>query len=150
MKKNTTLQSLNLGGKQKVRKQDKRIVDIAINKHQQAVNSIGAEEARTLSEALKINTTLSSFYLGSAQKQHQGKAIPKKKAAPTTILNRQLHWSGRSKSTERSIENQHNTPITASVLSSKKKVRKMDELQTLSTTNTNKQATRLVMKEQEH
>ena len=33
---------------------------------------------------------------------------------------------------------------------SKKKVRKMDELQAMPTTNTNEQATRLVMKEQEH
>ena len=33
---------------------------------------------------------------------------------------------------------------------SKKKVRMMDELQTLSTTNTNKKATRLEQKEQEH
>ena len=98
MKTNTTLQSLNLRCEQNERGEDGLIAGIVNNKHQQAVNGIGAEGASALSEALKTNTTLQSLDLSGEQK----------------------------------------------------KMRKMDGLQTLPTTNTNKQTTRLVMKEHTH
>ena len=39
------------------------------NQHQQAVNEIGAEGTRALSEALKTNTTLQSLHLSSEQEE---------------------------------------------------------------------------------
>ena len=42
---------------------------IANNQHQQAGNKIGAEGARTLSEALNVNTTLQSLNLQCKQKR---------------------------------------------------------------------------------
>ena len=98
MKTNTTLQELNLWSEQDERGQDGWIADIVNNKHQQAVNGIGAEGARALSDALKTNTTLTALDLSCEQE----------------------------------------------------KGRKVDGLQTLSTTNTNKQTMELEQKEQVH
>ena len=67
MKTNTTLQLLNLECEQEESEKDRRIADIAINKHQQAGNEIGDEGARELSEALKTNTTLQSLNLECEQ-----------------------------------------------------------------------------------
>ena len=42
-------------------------MDIANNKHKQTDNDIGAEGAKTLSKALKTNTTLQALRLGCKQ-----------------------------------------------------------------------------------
>ena len=63
LKTNTTLQSLQLFCEQEERDENEWVADIANSKHQQAVNEIGAEGARALSEALKTNTTLQSLNL---------------------------------------------------------------------------------------
>ena len=67
MEANTTLQSLDLFCEQEESVVDGWIADIANNQHQQAVNDIGAEGARALSEALKTNTTLQSLILEGEQ-----------------------------------------------------------------------------------
>ena len=69
LKKNTTLQSLNLGCEQEESEEDGWIADIANNQHQQADNEIGEEGARALSEALKKNTTLQSLDLRCEQEE---------------------------------------------------------------------------------
>ena len=45
--------------------------DIANNQHKQAGSKIGAEGARALSEALKINTTLQSLNLECEQERKE-------------------------------------------------------------------------------
>ena len=69
LKTNTTLQSLNLECEQEESEKDGWIADIVNNKHKQADNGIGAEGARALSEALKVNTTLQSLNLFGEQEQ---------------------------------------------------------------------------------
>ena len=70
---NTTLQSLDLFCEQEESVVDGWIADIANNQHQQAVNDIGAEGARALSEALKTNTTLQSLNLrGEPEESEDG------------------------------------------------------------------------------
>ena len=71
LKTNTTLQSLNLRCEQNERGEDGLIADIVNNKHQQAVDGIGAEGASALSDALKTNTTLQSLDLASEQESEE-------------------------------------------------------------------------------
>ena len=68
LKTNTTLYALNLFCEQEESVEDGWILDIANNQHQQAVNNIGAEGTRALSEALKTNTTLYALNLHRVQR----------------------------------------------------------------------------------
>ena len=85
-------------------------------------NKIGDEGARALSEALKTNATLQSLNL----------------------------WGEQEESGQDKIGFDEKSRTWLSACESKKKVRKMDGLHSLTTTNTNKQETSFDQKEHEH
>ena len=87
--------------------EDGWIGDIVNNQHQQAGNSIGAEGANALSEALKANTSLQSLNMEGEQESVKDGRISdianKHKQAGNEIRDE------GDKSTERGIESQHIT-----------------------------------------
>ena len=122
--------------------------DIGNNKHQQAGNGTGDEGARALSEALKTNTTLHSLILEGEQEESEEDGLS------ADIAENQHQQADNEIGDEgaRALSDALKTNITLQTLnlSSEQEEKKMDELEALSTTNTNKQGTGLGQKEQEH
>ena len=87
-----------------------------IELHCPAGNKIGEAGAKSLSEALKSNTTLTKLYLSGEDKRKKTH-----KRHPSTIhsfhshnINRKRDWRYRSNIIERSIEIKHSTHETQS------------------------------------
>ena len=111
LKVNTALATLRLGGvhKQQFNSQNKKHGTNSKDK-KKTVTGVGDEEALALSEALKINTTLSSLSLGSVRLQHH--INTKQGFNSNNGLNSQQDHCRRSTCTERGAESQHNTDHT--------------------------------------
>ena len=111
-------------------------------------NDASSEGVRALSEALKANTTLQSCNLWSEQEESDNDGSI---AGIANNKQQQVdNYIGAEGARELSEALKTNTTLQSLNLRCEQEVRKMDELQTFPTTNTNKQGTRLEMKEQEH
>ena len=85
----TTLQTLNLGCVQQQQEEEEEEEDNA-KQWRKTGNKIGAEGARALSEALKVNTTLGTLDLFGVCKNNS-KTKPNNDTTTTSTQNRQLY-----------------------------------------------------------